>query len=156
MFGSKGPVIGRGSALRRAFGSLALAVAVSAVPLATTSAAVRTASGGFGSTSITCSMSLGWVRESVTLRPATGLSTQTVAFRRYIQPLGGSGFWTTWTTRTAPFSTTYVTYMTNASFKIYVEYAWYRNGSWTIAGEWITSYGQAYGTAVYSWSYCAV
>lgn len=46
--------------------------------------------------------------------------------------------------------------MSGDNFTVYMQYAWLRNGIWTYAGEWITSYGQTLGFGTTYMSYCAV
>ena len=143
--------------LIKMFAAAALGVAVLVGQPSPAEAAVRLANGASASATINCSQSMGWVRTTVNLQPRSRLSKQTVAFRQFIAPIDGSaGIWTGWTTRTAPFSATFVTNLTNANFHVYMQYAWLQNGNWTYAGEWIQTYGQVQGFATYNYSYCAV
>ena len=135
-------------------GALALAVlgGAGATPVA---AAVKLTNGASASTVIYCSQTMQWMRATITMKPKTGLASQLTSARYYIQT-STSGFWTSWMNRTAPFTTTYVTNISNANFTVYVQYAWYANGTWTYAGEWITTYGQTQGMSTWQMGYCAV
>lgn len=87
MFGPHGTRTTGHGKIRKAAASLALAGAIAVVATATASASVTLTNGGFASTFIVCSQALAWERETVTIRPISGLSSQSVAFREYIQPL---------------------------------------------------------------------
>jgi hypothetical protein len=141
---------------RKIAASLALGAAMVAVPASSAFAAVSLTNGAYAATTIQCNRSMDWERETITIRPASGLSSQPVAFHEYIQPLGGTGFWTAWTGVTAPYSYTTVHYVSGANFTVYMEYAWYRSGAWTYAGEWIKTYAQYSGTGFTYMTYCAV
>jgi hypothetical protein len=138
-------------------GAVALSTAILAGAPSHTNAAVRAGNGATASTTINCSQSMHWMRSTVTIKPRPGVASQTVSFRQYIAPINGAaGAWTNWTNMTAPFTTTFVANVSNLNFQVYMQYAWFQNGQWTYAGEWIQTYGQVYGSAVYNYSYCAV
>jgi hypothetical protein len=148
---------GRGFFRRIVLVALASAVTATIViaKASPASAAVKLSNGASASTVIVCSQSMGSVRTTVTMTPRSGLASQAVAWRRWIQPVSGSGFWTNWTSASAPFQSTYVAYVRGVDFTVYMQYAWYYQGSWTYAGEWVTSYGQTLGQGVTWMSYCA-
>jgi hypothetical protein len=141
---------------------LSLTITAAALAIGTLGATAPTAAatvyvaGGSASTSIACSTSMQWVRQTISIRPQTGFSSQYVAFRSFFQPTVGTGAWTAWKTVTAPFYSTIVTPLGGMNLKIYMQYAFWNGSTWTYAGEWITNYTQVYGTAQYSSSYCAV
>jgi hypothetical protein len=118
---------------------------------------------GYASTYISCSQTLGTMTLTVNIKPRSGYSSQSVAYILYIQPLQGTGAWTSWSqVLTAPISgSKTVPFAGSANFTVYVKYAWWTGSSWTYAGEWITKYTQTLGGATYgtgSWTqgYCAV
>jgi hypothetical protein len=140
---------------------LSLTITAAALAIGTLGATAPTAaatvyvSGGSASTSVACSTSMQWVRQTISIRPQTGFSSQYVAFRSYFQTTTGSA-WTAWTQVKAPFYSTIVTPLGGMNLTIYMQYGFWNGRTWTYAGEWITNYTQVYGTAQYSSSYCAV
>lgn len=118
-------------------------------------AAVSLGDGAYASTEVACSQTMDWIRRTVTMRTRSGLATQAVAWRSYIQPRNGTGFWTAWTSATAPFKATYVVHIANTNLTVYMEYAWWNGRAWSYAGEWITSYWQVQGMSSWRLSYCA-
>ena len=143
------------------FMQIAAAAALSITVLANqpshAAAAVTATNGGTAKTTINCSQSMGWMRTTITMKPRTGATRQTVAFHQWIAPLNGQpGFWTNWTTLYAPFSSVFVANISGVNLKVYMQYAWLYNGNWTYAGEWINTYGQVQGSTTYNYSYCAV
>jgi hypothetical protein len=120
-----------------------------------TAPALALPNGASASTYIACSQTMHWMRRTVTIRPQRGFSTQAVAWRSYIQPAGGAGFWTGWTSGTAPYQQIYGTNFTNVNLTVYMQYAWWNGYSWAYAGEWITSYAQVQGMSTWTIGYCA-
>ena len=135
---------------------IALSVSLLAGQTADANAAVSLTNGANVSTAIYCSQSLGWVRTTVSFAPRYGLSSQYVALRQHVRTPDGSGAWTDWRVLVAPLTTTFVAEITNATFQVYMEYAWYENGQWLVAGEWISTYGQVLGYGVTAENFCIV
>jgi hypothetical protein len=158
--GMKDRTVGRQGGTRLVLAGVAFALLATVVPLATASASVQRSDGAYASTQITCSASMQWVKTTLYVKQATGLSSQSAAFRQYIYDIDAkAGFWTSWTGLKAPFYGTFTRATLGYSrFQVYMEYSWYRNGAWRTAGEWITKYGQAYAGSGGSMtmSYCQV